>query len=258
MTRNPLWITASLALFAFGILSSCDSSTSSSGSGNGTLDSNTYKIPWNTSINYGVLTDSRDGQTYKTVKIGTQTWMAQNLNYKVDSSWCFNDSASNCSNYGRLYHWTALMDLNTSYDTTSWQATFPHQGVCPNGWHVPSNPEWTTLMRYVDSAKSGTELKSTSGWLKGTWTPSGNQNGTDIFGFRILPAGKLDLVGNGDKVFYYFGLGTQLWSASDAGGVGGDRFMAWCWEFLSGYAEMSQAASYKSFGPSYARCLKDD
>ena len=56
-----------------------------------------------------VLTDERDGQTYKIVKIGDQTWMAENLNYKTESSFCYNDSTEYCETYGRLYTWAAAV-----------------------------------------------------------------------------------------------------------------------------------------------------
>ncbi|SHG34965.1 major paralogous domain-containing protein [Fibrobacter sp. UWCM] len=113
----------------------------------------------------GSFTDSRDGQTYKTVKIGDQVWMAENLNFETDSSYCYNDSAEYCAKYGRLYEWSAAMD------------------ACPSGWHLPDTAEWKTLLAAVGGDSiAGMKLKSTSGW-------NSDGNGTDDFGFTVLPAG---------------------------------------------------------------------
>ena len=116
----------------------------------------------------GTLTDSRDGQTYRTVKIGDQVWMAENLNFETDSSYCYNDSAEYCAKYGRLYEWSAAMD------------------ACPSGWHLPDTAEWRTLLDAAGGDSiAGMKLKSTSGW-------NSDGNGTDDFGFTVLPAGGWD------------------------------------------------------------------
>ena len=143
--------------------------------------------PVNPNIEYGQLTDSRDGQTYKTVVIGSQTWMAQNLNYETSHSYCYNDDASNCAKYGRLYTWTAA--------TTA----------CPSGWHLPSKVEWDTLITAVGGSKTaGKVLKATSGW-------DSDGNGTDSFGFSALPAG-----GRGGGGYYYSeGDCADFWSSTE-------------------------------------------
>ncbi len=143
------------------------------------LSSSSVKVP---EPEEGTLTDSRDGQTYKTVVIGTQTWMAENLNYAATSSVCPLENSAYCTKYGRLY----LPGGASTY--------------CPSGWHVPSLSEWTVLYNYVD-ANNGTEgvgksLKSTTGWYEagtvigtGTAARTAVATGKNQFGFSALPAG---------------------------------------------------------------------
>ena len=109
----------------------------------------------------GKITDSRDGQVYPVVTIGDQIWMAANLNYAVDSSWCYNDSLEYCEKRGRLYQWHAAMDLPISYihDYFDSKDTVKnHRGICPKGWHVPKEYEFNILEHYVkfklDSSES--------------------------------------------------------------------------------------------------------
>ena len=98
-------------------------------------------VPCNAAEKRGkLLTDSRDGQAYMTMKIGNQVWMAENLNYEMADSYCYDDRTSNCSKYGRLYTWDAAMK------------------ACPLGWHLPTQNEWKTLF-----AMAGGE--NTAGYL---------------------------------------------------------------------------------------------
>ncbi|WP_458450014.1 FISUMP domain-containing protein [Fibrobacter sp.] len=110
---------------------------------------------------YDSLTDARDGQVYRTVKIGDQWWMAENLNFRYlqqtrnldSSSFCMYDSLEYCEKYGRLYLWSAAMDSAGLYSTgakgcgvgAKCSAAYPVQGVCPDGWHLPSWDEWYVL-----------------------------------------------------------------------------------------------------------------
>lgn len=114
----------------------------------------------------GDFVDSRDGQKYRAVRIGNRAWMDRNLNYKPQAgrSWCYNDNASNCAKYGRLYDW------NTA------------RTVCPAGWHLPNRQEWGQLAYAAGGDAAGTALKTKNGW-----TDYGN--GTDNYGFSALPGG---------------------------------------------------------------------
>jgi len=123
------------------------------------------------------LQDKRDGKIYKTVQIGEQIWMAENLNYDAKSSVCYDNKPENCEKYGRLYNWETAMKS------------------CPKGWHLPSNKEWVTLVGFAGGYISGysfagEKLKSKSGWNNGK-RKSGD--GTDEYGFSALPGGS----GNG-------------------------------------------------------------
>ncbi len=163
--------------------------------------------------------DSRDGTVYNFVVIGTQTWMAQNLNYAYNegtaTSYCYSDDTSNCTKYGRLYTWSAAMDSaavfskngeGCGYGVTC-TATEPVRGVCPAGWHLPTYAEFETLIAAVGGESgAGVKLKSASGW-------DGDGNGSDDYGFSALPAG--DRSSDGD--FYYAGYLAYFWSATERG-----------------------------------------
>ncbi|MDR3002069.1 MAG: fibrobacter succinogenes major paralogous domain-containing protein, partial [Fibromonadaceae bacterium] len=158
---------------------------------------------------YAAFTDSRDNQKYPIITIGTQTWLAKNLNFagtNSDLGVCYENDEANCEKYGRLYNWdTAMNDAASSSATPSGV-----QGVCPAGWHLPSDDEWDVLVKYVDpnwvshtSNVSGTKLKATSGWSSGT--------STNEFGFSALPGGSGSSSGNFNNV----GLNGDWWSATE-------------------------------------------
>lgn len=133
------------------------------------------------------FTDSRNNQTYKTVIIGDQTWMARNLNYEVAGSECYDDKPANCQSYGRLYNWAMAMDLEESYNRTSYGHVQKQQGICPDGWHLPSDTEWQTLVEYVGAgANVGIKLRAKSGWSDKA------DNGDDDYGFSAMPSGNYD------------------------------------------------------------------
>jgi uncharacterized protein (TIGR02145 family) len=131
--------------------------------------------------------------------------MAENLNYAVEGSKCYSNSSANCDKYGSLYNWATAMNLpsscNSSYCSSYIQSK--HQGICPSGWRIPSDAEWTILTDYVGSGTAGTKLKAASGWNGG--------NGTDDYGFSALPGG----LGGSDGGFNTVGDDGYWWSATE-------------------------------------------
>jgi len=146
----------------------------------------------NAAVTYGYLNDSRDGHWYRTVLIGKQLWMAQNLNYKVDSSWGLGAGLDTLARFGRLYNWMAAASVKDSCKTV-YCLTFirpPYQGLCPTGWHLPLESEYDSLVANVEikagSGKAGSALKATTGW------GASASASTDLFGFMALPTGNRD------------------------------------------------------------------
>jgi uncharacterized protein (TIGR02145 family) len=171
-----------------------------------------YGIPWNSNINYGYVTDARDGQVYRTVVIGTQTWMAQNLNYAGANNLlgaCYSGVDDNCNKHGRLYLWAAAMDNHVASSSNPSGV----RGICPVGWHIPSLAEWYVLMTYIDSPLiAARSLKSTKGWNSSA-THWGS--GHDVYGFRATPGGY------SSTAFYSVNISSGIWSTSknDTGSV---------------------------------------
>jgi uncharacterized protein (TIGR02145 family) len=136
------------------------------------------------------FTDERDGRKYRTVKIGDQLWMAENLNYKTGNSWCYGNDDSNSKNYGRLYNWDTAMT------------------ACPAGWRLPTGQEWDKLITEVGgSSVAGKFLKAASGW-------SNNGVGTDDYRFSALPGGFRVTNSNFDGVGNY----GNWWTATEYDG----------------------------------------
>jgi uncharacterized protein (TIGR02145 family) len=185
-------------------------------------------------VEEGIMKDSRDGKAYKTVKFSNvgQTWMAENLNYKIEGSRCLLDKKANCKKYGRLYTWNAAMK------------------ACPTGWRVPGLRDWLGL--FIGEAgwdgklkgpkreilEIGGKLKSKSGW---------RQNGTDDLKFSVLPGG-LVLV---KKNIFLEGEGV-LWSSE----VNQDGMVLGCW-FFNDRDDISTLWGSKDNFLS-VRCVKDE
>jgi uncharacterized protein (TIGR02145 family) len=173
----------------------------------------------------GVLTDNRDGKKYKTVKIGNQTWMAENLNYNESGSKCYDYKPKNCEKYGRLYDWSTA------------------KKACPLGWHLPSKGEYEVLDKHVGGEEvAGKKLKAKSGWDK-------NGNGTDDYGFSALPGGD----GYSDGSFSNVGDSGYWWSANEIGD--GSNYAYYRSMYYDG-----DGADWSNYDKSYlrsVRCVQD-
>ena len=181
------------------------------------------------------FTDSRDGQVYRTVKIGRQIWMAQNLNYEAGQFWmvrnlnyeawsvCYMHKDANCKKYGSLYNWATALK------------------ACPDDWRLPSDEEWTALMDAVGGdSTAGMKLKSAKGW-------NNKGNGTDEYGWSALPGGDYSDDGFGNAGNFGF-----WWSATE-----GNADSAWLRGIYYGGERVGRFNDSKALLFS-VRCVKDD
>ncbi len=181
---------------------------------------------------YDSIVDNRDGQVYKTVKIGEQVWMAQNLNYIdtakaifKDSSWCYDNNPRNCTLAGRLYTWTVAKD-----------------SLCPEGYHLPDTTEWNTLFASVGgTANAGIVLRSILGW--------DSVNGTNDYGFSAVAVGERYHSGSFDSE----GTKAFIWTATALPEESENSAYA---AYFVENATVSFKKNFKDNGAS-VRCLKD-
>ena len=143
------WIFVLLLLF----LMACSTDTASLTDGNTAAE---MEVLWTENdVIRDAITDSRDGKKYEVVKIGEQWWMAENLDYVLDSSFCYNNELDSCKIYGRLYTWDVAMNLDRRYLTDNAfyyeQVDSVHQGICPDNWHIPTKSEWKKLIEFMES-----------------------------------------------------------------------------------------------------------
>ena len=184
--------------------SSSSSIKSSSSSQVYSSSSTGVKSSWkflNSAISYGEMTDSRDGQVYKTIVVDNITWMAENLNFESANSYCYNDSSKYCATYGRMYTWSAALK------------------ACPDGWHLPSYDEAYALTGpdLNGQTKGGDKLRSMVGWNED------GRPGLDTYGFSASPGGRRISSGQ------YYALGTEVgyWFIVEDG----DIIYDWVMEF---------------------------
>jgi uncharacterized protein (TIGR02145 family) len=205
------------------------------------------------------------GQLYHTVKIGTQCWMRENLNIGtmvtsyfsgfshsncnnngVIEKYCYNNDSANCVIYGGLYDWDEMMQYTSSSGV---------QGICPVGWHIPSDTEWCIMTTYLDTAVICSNPYGYSGVNVGvkmkesgfTHWSSPNTGATNESGFTAIGAGFRRFIGNFDDLTTY----TYFWSSSEVFSLG-----AMCrWLFFYGLG-INRYEAYKTDGYS-VRCVLD-
>ncbi|MEN8120156.1 MAG: fibrobacter succinogenes major paralogous domain-containing protein [Bacteroidota bacterium] len=170
------------------------------------------------------LIDTRDGKVYKSIQIGQQTWMAENLDFKTEKSYCYLNKAVNCETYGRLYRWEAASQ------------------ACPEGWHLPTDEEWQTLEKELGMTEI--ELAKENNWR-------GSDQATKLMtdstiGFIMLLGGYRNPPSN----YFLNGMQAFFWSASDRG------THAWYRQMRDGSGQIFRRTQPKSWAMS-VRCIKN-
>ena len=216
----------------------------------GELDEASYQDTWTVGVKCSEgewslesLADERDGQFYRTVKIGNQYWMAENLkfDYKVNGS-SYGTTINTDANFGRYYTWAAAMDSAGVYSESSKDCGYgktctvaaTNRGICPEGWHIPTNNEWDTLYTAIGSTPYAMQAMGYETW----------SGATDAYAFSALPAGYY----NGGQ-FYYVGANAYFWSATERNDNTAD-----IWSLDADLA--SRYNNQKQYGFA-VRCLKD-
>ena len=254
--------------------SSAKSSSSSAKSSSSYSDGWSWDVPKETRLNpnikYDSMIDPRDKKVYKVVKIDvedenySQVWMAENLNY-ADSNrtpslkggnWCYNNDEKNCKVSGRYYSWAAAIDSVALANDSKEPLVCGYgkkcgldravQGICPDGWHLPSIYEWGLLSVALGNAPvSGEPLKALTGW---NYAGTPDNNGTDLYGFAALPTGRRISATSWGKV----GTDVYYWSATEQNADYGRYF-----NINNVYTNSYTSQDYKSYGQS-VRCVKGD
>ncbi len=207
----------------------------------------------------GTPTVEYNGQVYNTIQIFSQCWLKENLNLGtmiqgtdnmtmngIIEKYCYNDEPDSCDKYGGLYQWNETMQYTTQEGI---------KGICPYGWHLPTDEEWKVLAGAVDSQfgigdsvwdlsqvgyDAGKNLKSTYGWHSGS-------NGADLFGFTGLAGGGRRY----DAGFYSMGQFGTWWTSNEVNDISARLYL------FSMYGDRIDRFGYKkSYGLS-VRCVKD-
>jgi len=254
-----------------------DSPSSSSNTGAGGTSSSS-DTPSGSSSSLGGSSSGGSINSFETVTIGNQVWMKKNLNYNAPGSKCYgeggevydpetgdfitlpdNEIQANCEKYGRLYNWATAMALDPSCNSASCSGEIQpkHQGICPDGWRIPSNADWDELFRYVDeqnggegsgegspydSYTAGKYLKSATGW-----NPYDGIENLDTYEFSALPGG----YGSSDGGFNNAGDYGYWWSSTE--------FSSYCAyrRIMDYYYEYADWGSFDKGFLFSVRCLQD-
>ena len=203
-------------------------------------------------IKDGKLIDYRDGNEYGVALIGNLYWMTDNLRYADSTStpnlkgnsWCYENDSKECEKHGRLYSWNGAMDIEENDEWNQYSSSY--QGICPEGWHIPSSQEWNALSSYVDANNGdegvGTSLKSVEGWDKSDSAATS----TNRFGFNATASGRRNndgttFMSTGDQGFY--------WTSN-----GKDKGTAYGWNLRHDIDLLQEGVYYKDHGLS-VRCV---
>jgi len=173
---------------------------------------------------HDTIVDTRDGKVYKTTQIGEMVWMAENVDFKIEKSYCYSNKVENCETYGRLYRWDAATK------------------ACPEGWHLPTEEEWQILEKELGMTE--TELVKENNWR-------GNDQATklvsdSLLGFNMLFAGYHNPPSNS----FLIGMQSFFWTATDV------HTHAWYRQMRDGSGQIFRKTRPKSWGMS-VRCVKD-
>lgn len=170
----------------------------------------------------GIIYDKVKIEDYKTVTIGSQTWMAENIREDIPAAKCYDNDSKNCELFGMLYDWNTA---NT---------------ICPVGWHLPDDGEWNTLQNFVEN---GTKLRANSPY----WI---HETGTDDYGFTALPSGYIR-----DSKFSQKGEVAGFWSAT-TGSLSGSAHLRFLTD-IPYFAPIDLVGLYINNSMAYVRCIKD-
>lgn len=219
----------------------------------------------------GNITDSRDSKTYKTVQIGSQCWMAQNLNVgkRIDGikqqtpgldnkdtsieKYCYSDVPAKCDTFGGMYLWDEMM----AYDSSRIDSAGP-QGICPTGWHVPTDNEWKCLeitlgMSKTDADKNNFRGTTEGGKLMDTtlWKSSSGGGATNLSGFSALPGGYHVYPGYTGS-FFAGGGSAYIWTATE-----NNAATSWGRHLDYNNTKVDRNSNYKLYSGYSVRCVKD-